>query len=569
MSLSTAGVLSGTAATGSGGVYPIEITASNGVSPDATQAFTLTVDEAAAFTSADQTIFTVGNAGSFSVTTTGFPAPSLSEIGSLPAGVTFADNGDGTATFSGTPAVGSAGSYPLTVTARISGQGDVSQASQSFTLSVDAAPVADAGGPYTVAEGGNVTLDADQSSDPDGDTLTYSWDLNGDGAFGDATGVNPTLTWAQLEALGLSDGPAAISNVTVRVDDGHGHTVISPATGLTIENVPPQGSISGGQSLGGSPGQPLSVTFSASDPSPQDQAAGFSFAIDWGDGSGVQTVKGTSPQAVSHTYSGVGVYRISMTATDKDGGTKGAAFASVTIASARIVPDPCDAGSTALMVSGTSGNDSISISPARGVRQVAVTLNGVPQGTFGPFSRIIVYGRAGDDSITVERGIAQPSIIYGGDGDDTIRGGNGTGILIGGNGDDDLTGGGVSDILIGGSGADTLVGGSGEDILIAGSTSYDEAASGNQAVLCAISAEWSHPLVSYHTRIDHLTGAATGGLNGTSYLLGPGAGQTVFNDVSPDTLTGGFGRDWYLLNEAGGGALDMSNRTLLEVATDL
>ena len=40
--------LSGTPAAGTGGTYPITITATNGVSPDATQTFTLTVDQAAA-----------------------------------------------------------------------------------------------------------------------------------------------------------------------------------------------------------------------------------------------------------------------------------------------------------------------------------------------------------------------------------------------------------------------------------------------------------------------------------------------------------------------------------------
>lgn len=51
----------------------------------------------------------------FSVTTTGNPVPTLSKTGSLPAGVTFTDNGNGTATIAGTPT--NSGSFPISITA--------------------------------------------------------------------------------------------------------------------------------------------------------------------------------------------------------------------------------------------------------------------------------------------------------------------------------------------------------------------------------------------------------------------------------------------------------------------
>ena len=109
--------LTGTPAAGTGGVYSFSIDATNGVGTAATQDFTLTVSQGTAITSAAATTFTVGTPGTFTVTTTGYAAPALSEAGALPTGVTFTDNGDGTATLAGTPAAGSGGTYPLAVTA--------------------------------------------------------------------------------------------------------------------------------------------------------------------------------------------------------------------------------------------------------------------------------------------------------------------------------------------------------------------------------------------------------------------------------------------------------------------
>lgn len=84
-------------------------------------------------TSAATTTFTLGSAGTFTVTSTGVPIATLSETGTLPSGVTFADNADGTATLSGTSTA--SGSYPLTITAS---NGIAPDATQAFTLVVQA-----------------------------------------------------------------------------------------------------------------------------------------------------------------------------------------------------------------------------------------------------------------------------------------------------------------------------------------------------------------------------------------------------------------------------------------------
>jgi hypothetical protein len=114
------------------GVYPITVVASNGIAPDFSIPFTLTVDQAPSITSADQVTFTAGVAGSFTVSATGSPAPTFVETGALPAGVTLSTAG----VLSGTPAAGTVGSYPIQITAS-NFAGSVTQA---FTLTVDTQP---------------------------------------------------------------------------------------------------------------------------------------------------------------------------------------------------------------------------------------------------------------------------------------------------------------------------------------------------------------------------------------------------------------------------------------------
>ena len=66
-------------------------------------------------------------------------------------------------------------------------------------LDDDSAPVADAGGPYTINEDDSLSLDASGTTDGDSASLTYRWDVDGDGDFDETvTGVQPTLTWTQL-----------------------------------------------------------------------------------------------------------------------------------------------------------------------------------------------------------------------------------------------------------------------------------------------------------------------------------------------------------------------------------
>jgi PKD repeat protein/glucose/arabinose dehydrogenase len=71
--------------------------------------------------------------------------------------------------------------------------------------------------PTTGAAPLTVNFDGSGSSDPDNDPITYSWDLNGDGTFGDSTAQKPSYTYTS----------AGTYNAVLKVTDSHGSTTTS------------------------------------------------------------------------------------------------------------------------------------------------------------------------------------------------------------------------------------------------------------------------------------------------------------------------------------------------------
>jgi phospholipase C len=174
-------------------------------------------------------------------------------------------------------------------------------------------PSATAGGPYTILEGQSVNLDASASFDTDGNPISsYSWDINGDGVFGDATGVKPTVTWTQLQALGISEGGTYHMEVQ-ETDSGTGYQATSEATPMTVTYVAPTLTLSGNPSTkeGSAYTLHLSTTY-VGDP---DGDKINQWTITWGDGL-TSTLK--NPKSTTHTYAEEGVYTISATAKDDD-----------------------------------------------------------------------------------------------------------------------------------------------------------------------------------------------------------------------------------------------------------
>ncbi|MFO0852382.1 MAG: Ig-like domain-containing protein [Gemmataceae bacterium] len=430
-----------------------------------------------------------------------------------------------------TPAAGFVGTDQFTYTAT-DGHGGSAIATVTVTVA-NLSPAVDAGGDADVAEGDGFA-GTGHFSDPGGDTWTATVD------YGDGSGVQPlSLNPDHTFSLAHVYTDSGVYTVTVAVTDSHGATGSDTLT-VTAANVAPAVGVGGPTAA--VRGQLRSYTLTAADPSPADRAAGFTYLINWGDGTPVQTVAPAAGNGtgvtVGHAFARSGVYTVTVTATDQDGGSS-VATRTVTVTAVGLQPNPSDPAKTDLVVGGTPCGDEIELRAKRG-GAVRVTIDGRSHGVFAPTGRLVVYGQGGDDELTVDDCVTLPAWLYGGDGNDRLTGGRGNDVLVGGDGNDRLVGGPGRDLLIGGRGADRLDGNDRGDLLIGGFTAFDD----NETALMGVTAEWTSGH-SYSARVANLSGPGDATrLNGDFFLTTDGPARTVFDDGAADALSGGDGADW-------------------------
>ena len=169
------------------------------------------------------------------------------------------------------------------------------------------APTAKITGAFSgpILEGTELTFHAVSSTDPDGDSLTYAWDV-GDGL----RGTDTTISRAYV------DEGAYV--VTLIVTDPLGASDTAAAR-FSVENVAP---VLGGIVTPDSIVAGDSATFRvwATDPGISDV---LTMQIDWKDGTTSTLNYGESPAeiTVTHTYAIAGRYAMEVTVRDNDGGT--------------------------------------------------------------------------------------------------------------------------------------------------------------------------------------------------------------------------------------------------------
>jgi len=218
--------------------------------------------------------------------------------------------------------------------------------------------------------------------------------------------------------------------------------------------------------------------------------------IDWGDltvdpATVVETPGsvGTSTTGTvsgSHTYASGGIFTITVTVEDDDGGTDSVTLEAL-VTGAGLTP----AG--LLGVVGTDQLDVVNVKKKGSSTEVQSPLLGPGKVSF-PTSDVVslrVVTCEGNDQIHVNHRVSIPAILEGGPGPDHIRAGSGLSQLLGGpdndhlfagdsgnvlegeEGDDDLNGGKGDDLLFGGMGNDSLAGDKGDDFLDGGDGTDD------------------------------------------------------------------------------------------------
>ena len=139
-----------------------------------------------------------------------------------------------------------------------------------------------------------VDFDASDSSDANGDDLTYAWDF-GDGTTG--TGITTSHEYAEVGQY----------NVTLTVSDGSLEG--TDTTTISVTDGSPIATISASETSGVAP---FEVTFDGSD-SVDPTEEGLTYAWDFGNGDTATTA------TASVTYSAVGTYTVTLTVTNTAG----------------------------------------------------------------------------------------------------------------------------------------------------------------------------------------------------------------------------------------------------------
>lgn len=282
------------------------------------------------------------------------------------------------------------------------------------------------------------TLDAHDVSAADqsaGFTFAVDWDGNGS--------VDETIHSVGPVSLSHQFDSPGVHQVLVTAMDRNGGVSESAGISVNVINLLPVASLTGPPT--GVRGLVWTFEVSATDATPGDTEAGFTYQLDWdGDGVSDESVYGQPGLAVEHVFAATGTFQVGVRAVDRHGGVSEWAQSTATVVAAAVQDG-------VLVVGGTSGDDRIFA--RQELRDaVAVWVNGEFLGKFYPTAGVRLHGFGGADVLA-----------------SSVR--NQTSELFGGADDDVLLGGPGRDVFVGGEGADIVLGKTAFDVVV--SDSYD------------------------------------------------------------------------------------------------
>ena len=328
------------------------------------------------------------------------------------------------------------------------------------------------------------------------------------------TSSNPDLVTASIDAgaLVLQFAPAirGTSNVQVTATDNEGASV-SFTFEVTVGNAIPSLEVSG--PLDGYQGvtlQSRNIRLTPSDAT-DNQGRNFTFEVDWGDGTALETYQSPASVDVAHVYTTTGTKPGRFRVMDPDGAYSPWVSRDFGILQA-------ETQGTKLLVGGSVNADVLTLTPAATAPNVSLVLNGTSIGTFALGTNGVeflgglgndqfrIQGTSGNDTFTADAGTVQ---WQSGAAWPTLLPLNGIGV--------------ESTAIEGLAGDDTLEIISG-NIVFDGGLGTDRLAKSDGANL------WS------------IQGANAGQLNGTNFTavesLAGGTGDDVFEFLAAGSLTG-------------------------------
>ncbi|MFO1065865.1 MAG: hypothetical protein U0892_18535 [Pirellulales bacterium] len=422
---------------------------------------------------------------------------------------------------------------------------DTGTTSTQATVTVNnVAPVLSNLSATTISENGVTTLTG-VINDPsilDSFTVDVSW--------GDSLSPNNVETYTfpagttsfTLTHRYLDDNPTETGSdvYTIRLkvtDDDTGTT--SSQTTVTVNNVAPVitdlKNVTAGDYI--RINQPVILTGLLTDVGLLDT---HRITMNWGDGSSsvgnLTSSNGSGSFNNSHIYRNAGIYTVTSTLVDDDGGVD-VETTTVAISGVSLV-------NGTLIVVGTPADDTIDVTvgSSTGVVRLSFGSNGAQ--VFSSVQRVSIYGIGGNDKISAWP-TSVPTVIDAGDGDDEVVAWWGPATILGGQGNDRLTAGGTSATISGGDGDDIITGSDAADVLDGGAGNDQIFGQGGDDRLIGSAGNDTLDGGSGNDNVDGGDGddALSNPSGGLDVMLGGAGNDTLAGSYSNETLDGGSGDD--------------------------